>query len=35
MFAVRYLTEELKLKVINLVDEEEDVKRLTVINVSQ
>lgn len=34
MFAVRYLTEELKLKVINLVDEEKDVKRLTEIIVN-
>ena len=27
--AIRYVTEELKLKVITLVDEEKDVRRLT------
>ncbi len=33
--AIRYVTEELKLKVITLVDEEKDVKRLTEIIVNQ
>jgi hypothetical protein len=35
MFTVRYLTEELKLKVITLMDGEENVKRLKEIIVSQ
>jgi hypothetical protein len=35
MFAVRYITHELKIKVITVMDGEEDVKRLTEIIESQ